>query len=197
MPNFAGLITIDPERYIGPITAQVTLEEISVDELQITEHPVELGANITDHSFKRPAELIIRCGWSNSSLDALLGAVDGLLTAITGGDLFGSDYVSGVYNQLLALQNARVPFSVATGKRIYQNMLMRSLALTTDPATENALLVTMVCREVLIVETRATTLPPRDQQANPQDTAETTNRGTQQATSAAPSPGGTFNPAGG
>lgn len=197
MPNFAGLITIDPERYVGPIEAHVTLEEIGVDELQITEHPVELGANINDHAFKRPSELVIRCGWSNSSLDALLGAVDGLLTALSGGDAFGSDYVSGVYNQLLALQQSRSPFSVATGKRIYQNMLMRSLHTTTDDKTENVLMVTMVCREILIVHTRATTLPPRDQQAEPQDTAETTNRGTQQTATAYPAPGGSFNPAGG
>ena len=29
MPNFAGLITIDPKRSIGSITAMVTMEEVS------------------------------------------------------------------------------------------------------------------------------------------------------------------------
>ncbi|WP_288074678.1 phage baseplate protein [Pseudomonas sp.] len=196
MPNFAGLITISPKRHIGGIEAMATLEERSLDELQITEHPVELGANITDHAFKKPAEVVIRCGWSNSSLSGLLGGIKGLVTALSGGDAFGSDYVSGIYNQLLALQESRVPFDVSTGKRLYRNMLLRSLAVTTDPQSEYALMVTAVCREIIIVQTRATTLPPRDAQANPQATGETSNAGSKQPAIAYPAPGGSWQPPG-
>ncbi|MDT4802992.1 hypothetical protein FQZ97_357250 [compost metagenome] len=190
MPNFAGLITIDPKRSIGPITAMVTLEEVGTDTLQITEHPVELGANINDHAFMQPSEVMIRCGWSNSSLSNLLSSIGQAVSAIFGGSAFGSDYVSGIYNQLLALQQSRIPFDVSTGKRTYQNMLMRSLALTTDPTSENALMCTVVCRQVIIVQTQATTLPPRDSQANPQATGEVTNMGTKQTATAYPAPGG-------
>lgn len=194
MPNYAGLLTISPKRHIGGITAMATLEEVATDELQITEHPVELGANINDHAFKKPAEVVIRCGWSNSSLESLAGGIQGLVTALSGGDAFGSDYVSSIYNQLLALQESRIPFDVATGKRLYRNMLLRSLAVTTDPRSEYALMVTAVCREIIIVQTRATTLPPKDSQAMPQATGETTNVGTKQAAIATPAPGGSFNP---
>ena len=190
MPNFAGLISIDPKRAIGPITAMVTLEELGTDNLQITEHPVELGANINDHAFKQPAEVVIRCGWSNSSLGGLISGVRQAVASIFGDSAFGSDYVSGVYNQLLALQESRIPFDVSTGKRTYQNMLMRSLALTTDPRTEYALMCTVVCRQVIIVQTQATTLPPRDSQANPQATGEVANMGTKQTAQAFPAPGG-------
>lgn len=186
MPNFAGFITIDPKRSIGSIVAHVTMEEVATDELQITEHPVELGANITDHVFKKPADLIVRCGWSNASL----GGVKGLITALQGGDAFGSDYVSGVYNQLLALQESRIPFDVSTGKRLYTNMLMRSLGVTTDEKSEYTLMVTAVFKQVLIVQTQATTLPPRDDQANPQDTAETKNAGDKQVAQSFAAPGG-------
>lgn len=190
MPNFAGLISIDPKRSIGPITAMVTLEELGTDNLQITEHPVELGANINDHAFKQPAEVVIRCGWSNSSLGSLISGVRQAVASIFGDSAFGSDYVSGVYNQLLALQESRIPFDVSTGKRTYQNMLMRSLALTTDSRTEYALMCTVVCRQVIIVQTQATTLPPRDAQANPQGTGEVANMGTKQTAQAFPAPGG-------
>lgn len=190
MPNFAGLITIDPKRSIGSIVAQVTMEEIANDELQITEHPVELGANITDHAFKKPPDLYIRCGWSNASLAGVLGGVQGLISALTGGDAFGSDYVSSVYNQLLALQASRIPFDVSTGKRLYTNMLMRSLGVTTDEKSEYTLMVTAVFKQILIVQTQATTLPPRANQGQPQNTAETSDAGTKQVAQAFAAPGG-------
>lgn len=190
MPNFAGFITIDPKRSIGSIVAHVTMEEVATDELQITEHPVELGANVTDHAFKKPADLVIRCGWSNASLAGVLNGVKGLVSALTGGDAFGSDYVSGVYNQLLALQESRIPFDVSTGKRLYTNMLMRSLSQTTDEKSEYTLMVTAVFKQVLIVQTQATTLPPKDDQAQPESTAETADAGTKQAVVGVPAPGG-------
>jgi len=190
MPNFAGFITIDPKRSIGSIVAHVTLEEMGTDELQITEHPVQLGANITDHAFKKQPDLVIRCGWSNSSLGGVLNGVQGLLSALTGGDAFGSDYVSGIYNQLLALQESRIPFDVSTGKRLYTNMLMRSLSQTTDEKSEYTLMVTATFKQILIVQTQATTLPPKENQAQPQDTAETADTGNKQVATAYPAPGG-------
>lgn len=59
-------IMIKPKRTIGPIVAQVTIQEVHTDTLEITEHPVEMGAVISDHAFKRPAELTITASWSNS-----------------------------------------------------------------------------------------------------------------------------------
>jgi hypothetical protein len=56
----------ETQRRIGTVIADVTIEESGRDELEITRHPVERGAVITDHAFKHPPELIIRCGWSDS-----------------------------------------------------------------------------------------------------------------------------------
>lgn len=64
---------------IGSVTIDTTLEESYDDTLEITEHPVEAGAAITDHSFKRPMELVLTCGWSDSSPSGLLGAASGLI----------------------------------------------------------------------------------------------------------------------
>lgn len=190
MPNFAGFITIDPKRSIGSIVAHVTMEEVATDELQITEHPVELGSPITDHAFKKQADLVIRCGWSNASLGGVLAGVKGLVSALTGGDAFGSDYVSGIYNQLLVLQESRIPFDVSTGKRLYTNMLMRSLSQTTDEKSEYTLMVTAVFKQILIVQTQATTLPPREDQGQPEATAETSNTGVKQVAQSFSAPGG-------
>lgn len=190
MPNFAGLITIDPLRSIGSIVAHVTLEEVSTDELQTTDHPVERSADITDHAFKKPSDLVIRCGWSNASLAGVVGAVKGAITALSGGDAFGSDYVCGIYSQLLSLQESRIPFDVSTGKRLYTNMLMRSLSQTTDEKSEYTLMITAVFKQVIIVDTHISTLPPREDQALPAATAETSDAGVKQTATAYPAPGG-------
>ena len=70
------------KRAIGPIIANITIEEKHHDEVTITEHPVEMGANIADHAFKRPNEVTIRVAWSSSATKpaSLLGGISGALT---------------------------------------------------------------------------------------------------------------------
>ena len=40
------------------IIAQATFEERHIDELEVTDHPVQQGAMISDHAFRRPLSLI-------------------------------------------------------------------------------------------------------------------------------------------
>lgn len=163
-------VTFRPKRAIGSFTSQVTIEEAASDDITITQHPVEQGAAITDHAFKNPAQLSIRAGWSNASLAALLSAGEQLAAGNVGA-LFGGDYVRGVYAKLLELQASREPVTIVTGKRKYKNMLMRSLAQTTDQATENVLIVTATFQEIIVVETQTAVLPPAARQAAPQKTS--------------------------
>lgn len=135
-----ALITMGSRR-IGFIIPHVVVQESHRDDLIITDHPVEMGAAISDHAFKRPCEVEMACGWSNSTAGS-----------------YG--FVQLVYQELLSLQAAREPFSISTGKRIYQNMLISSLALTTDQKTEEALMVMVRAREVIIVSTQTTQAPP-------------------------------------
>lgn len=180
----------DEGEALAPLTPQVTLEERHLDELEITEHPIEQGAAIADHAFKRPSEVIIRCAWSNSpsASGGLIGTAVGIGAAI-GGPRFGvlaslpstikaaqslltgnsEDQAKAIYKKLLSLQTDRIPFDVYTGKRVYRNMLLRSLSVTTDQHSENALAVVAVCREVIIVSTRPFVVP-LSQQKEPEKT---------------------------
>jgi len=161
------------------LRASVTIEEVHTDELEITDHPVESGAAISDHAFKHPAEVTIRMGWSNSSAssgglsDAAVGAAAaslpivrevanlvqtaGMIQSIASGA--SPDQVNGIYATLLALQEERKLLVVYTGKRNYKDMLIRSIATMTDSKSEDALFITMTLRQVLIVSTRVVTLP--------------------------------------
>jgi hypothetical protein len=174
------LVTFRPKRKIGEFTAYVAFEEAHTDDLTITAHPVEQGAQITDHAIKEPAVVVIRAGWSQSSLSGLIGAAKSILSGGGFGGLLGNDYARETYDKLLKLQADRQPIEVVTGKRKYKNMLMRSLAMTTDRTTENVLVVTATFREIIMVETQSTTLPPKENQAEPQKTAPPQSTGAKQ-----------------
>lgn len=160
-------------RAIGMIFADVTVEENHRDEVIITQHPVEGGGVITDHAYKRPAEVEIRCGFSNSSAGYV-------------------GYVQEQYRALLALQLARQPFNVYTGKRRYRNMLIRGISVVTDPHSENILMATVALQEIIIVSTQTTggtatgsstaAAGTSDNQADPASTGGVSNGGAVEAT---------------
>lgn len=154
-------------RAIDVIIPDVVFEESHRDELIITQHPVEKGAAITDHAFSRPAEVEMRCGWSDSTAGF-------------------AGYSRQVYDRLRALQAERRPFTVYTGKRRYQNMLIRGLALTTDAKSEFAALIVVALQEVILTSTQttggqqsATTAMPGENssQADPASTGSVNNQG--------------------
>lgn len=184
-----------------PLTAHATIREMHRDDLEITEHPVELGAPVADHAFKRPAEVVIECAWSDSppGSPGLIGAamgVAGLKVPIVGQAIAGvktiaaaGSLLSGnspnqaraIYGQLLELQDSRIPFDVYTGKRIYKNMLFKSLAITTDAEHENVLLLTATCKQVIIVSTTTVKVPVNPSaQGLPEKTSPTVNAGSKQ-----------------
>lgn len=170
-------LLIKPQRSVGTIVMQAVISESHSDELQITDHPVEKGASISDHAFKLPAEVTIVGAFSNSpSVSGLIdGIIGGLKATFTGGqELFegkAPQLVTDVYQSLLKLQAQAVPFDIYTGKRKYSNMLLKSISTTTDRRTENSLEVTLQCREVLIVSATLVSVPAdKANQATPQVT---------------------------
>jgi hypothetical protein len=152
------------QRSIGGFTATVTVREVAQDELVITEQPVESGAAISDHAYKRPATVRIEAGWGPNGPN---GPQDPKL----------------VYSQLLALQSSRQPFTVVTGKRMYQNMLIKMLEQETDGDSEYVLIVTATCQQIILVNTSVVQSPTLNaaNMTMPQQTAPAQNQGTQQA----------------
>lgn len=136
-------------RRIGLIVPSVVISEKHNDTLEITEHPVEVGAAISDHTYRRPSEVVMQVGFAGggSLLDFLDTTSFGLSVGLSPKE---------TYQELLDLQNSRVPFDVVTGKRIYSNMLIRALEVTTDRTSENVLSAVLTLREVIITSTTTT-----------------------------------------
>jgi len=161
---------IRPKRSIGGLVADVVIEEVHNDELTITQHPVEKTSAITDHAFKNPVTLQVRIGYSPAG-----GGTDGQQSGT--GDPVS---LQSIYEQYRNLQEDRELLEVYTGKRFYDNMLIKSLGVTTDQDTENVLMIIMSLQEVILVETQTVTVPQNKVQAQPKKTANTLNSGVKQ-----------------
>lgn len=158
-------------RTIMGLFADVTVEEKHKDELKITEHPTEVGAPINDHAYKEAPEVSMKVGWSESA-----GKLNGLV-----GDSFlsGNTSLNIVYQTLIQLQESAVPLVISTGKRLYTNMLIKSLGCSTDLQTENVLMIDLTFKKINLVQTSETEVLVENQ-ANPAETSGISDGGTVQ-----------------
>lgn len=124
-----GQAAFVPQRRIGSWEATITLEETAQDDLEITQHPVQDGAAITDHAYKKPTTLNIRAQYSPMYIGVPLDEM---------------------YRRLLQLQADRIPMEVLTGKRKYGNMLVKSVSETTDKDTAKILNVSVMLQQVIL-----------------------------------------------
>jgi hypothetical protein len=142
---------------------QVVAEELGTDQMQITKQPVEQGATITDHAFKLPAQIQIRASWSFAS----------------GGSGAAANYLQQLYSTLLTMQVQRSLVTLVTGKRIYISMLLETLRVRTDEATEYVLEIVANFQEIILVTTQTVSVPPSGNMQSPQLNGATQNQGTQ------------------
>lgn len=149
-----------PVRRLGPITGYMTIEEVSSDELVITEHPVQNGSNITDHSYMKQPALSVRIQFSEGDSPSTLDET---------------------YRRMLELQESRVPFEVVTGRRIYKNMLIKSLRHVTDKNTNSVLSISADLTGIKLTQATTVLLPPRTNQKQPGRTGATEKAGQKNA----------------
>lgn len=147
------------------------IREEHTSTLQITEHPVQSGANITDHAFMQPARLVMEIGMSDA------------MDAMYPGQFDDTAYTKSVsaYRVLLDLQKSRLPLSVLTRLYLYKNMLIESLSAPDDYKTLYGLRCTVTMREIMVVDVAQGTVSARPQ------TTGSTQQGTVQPTEAPPS----------
>lgn len=160
-------LILGKERKIGAIIPAVTIIEEHTDEVQVTEHPVDTGANVADHAIVMPA--IVRCtfGWTDS-LFAVNYALNSLLKGIKS--------TEDVYKELQKMMKARQPFSLQTGKRKYDNVIITALRTSTTVETENSLIIDVTFQEIRLARAKTVTLS-RLTQKNPKATAQVSDGG--------------------
>ncbi len=128
----------------------VTVNENTTDSLEITQQPVQQGASIADHAFKKPTTFSCQLRFSASVLPGL-----SLTQGIT-----APQSLSSIYQKLLTLQNSNVPLNCTTPKRPYKNMLIQSLGVTTDKTTENVLAINITFQQIITVPFKVGNVSP-------------------------------------
>jgi hypothetical protein len=129
-------------------------------KLNITSHPVETGANITDHAFVEPQELVIEIGMSDTANSLVKGQfATGKSRSVT------------AYKLLKELQMQRIPLQIYTRLGLYKNMLIEVISVPDDYRTQYGLNATVTFREIIIARTKTVKVSARAQ------VTDSTNRG--------------------
>lgn len=109
--------------------------------LTVTQHPVQTGANISDHAFVNPIRMTMQVGVSDA------------MAYRAGADYGGDGKTKSVqaYRLLCKLQELRTPMQVVTRLNTYQNMLIESIDVSDDVSTLCALKATVNLVQVVVV----------------------------------------------
>jgi hypothetical protein len=129
-------------------------------EMEITQHPVQSGADISDHAYQKPFRMTMDIGMSD------------VMDSYVAGQWSGSSSKSiNAYQTMLLLERSRTPITVGARLNTYPNMLIESIHTKDDVKTKHGLRATIVFRQLFWAVTSSVV------SARPQDTG-TTGTGT-------------------
>ena len=121
-----------------------TLSEDTADTVRITSHPVEQGAEITDHVQQQPVTLTL----------------EGMKTATPIFDAPEADRDIAFWEELRRLQGQRQPLTVSTPRRVYFDMLIESIRVPQTPEAGQAIRLTVDFKQLRIAQQQLTEVPP-------------------------------------
>lgn len=168
----------------GVLFADTVIEERHDDDSVIAEDPVEIGTYVNDNRFDSPQELELTYVWSPGATKSA-----GYFGSVVPTNGRTADFLQQTYRKVLDLKEAGILLTVVTGKRQYQNMLIKGVSEITDKDTENILMLRLTLRQMILVLTQTVTIPPAAQQQLPQKTMPIVNGG-----NVSLQPGSNFNP---
>ncbi len=147
-PDMFGNPTAPTAAFQDPPTVYVfdaILHAEHAHELRRTEHPVQTGANITDHAYKLPARVVLEIGMSD--------AMDSYQP--NGWESASSKSVAA-FQTLLDLQRSRQLVTLTTRLATYENMLVESVSATDTSKTLYGLRATVTFSEIFLATATAT-----------------------------------------
>jgi len=127
----------------GGVALDATITQTHSGSQTITEHPVEEGANVTDHSLKDPDKLQLVGVVSDYPILRDINA--GPEPAIIGGD--PDRRSQQAYFELVRFKNEARLLQVVTELREYTDMMIDSISVPKDRATRHNITVTIGLKE--------------------------------------------------
>lgn len=148
---------------IGTLQLDAVLRENHVSSVSKTMHPIEFGADFTDHVFIQPHKYIMEGVVSDTPMGfAALGQIATNTLAQTlspiasalGIDLSAvSTRSQEAFAELIKLQQLREPIEVQTKLVLLQSMIIDELVVTQDKDTSRALFFKATMSQVFVVDT--------------------------------------------
>lgn len=143
-------IAVSPQAGGSPIIFDAVVTDVRTRDVDVTEHPVETGADVADHVRPKAQELRLE-GWIADH--PIPGTPAGLLYG-QGEDGRSED----VYAQLEAYELAGTLLRVDTKGRSYSNLVLQQLSRTTDKTGIDAIHFTATLKEIRIISSQTVAL---------------------------------------
>ncbi len=141
MPETSLVFATQPTK-IESIALDAALREVHSGEVEVTEHPVEQGSNIADHTRPKPDRLTIDAIVSNTPINTTqrTRVVEAFGVSFTSSSLQDSrqgaaGYAETAYAKLVELKDKGLPITVVTQIRTYDDMILTSLSVPRDSKT--------------------------------------------------------------
>ncbi len=141
--------------FIDGFAIDAALTEEYGYDAEVTDYPVEQGANVSDNIRSRPLRITIDCVVSDTPLTSMEVIRSALAPAGAGGGGLPSD--DGL-TKMLAIRDAREPVTVITTLRRYENMALESLTIPRSKDTGDALRFRAVFKQIRFVTNARTTV---------------------------------------
>jgi hypothetical protein len=132
----------------GNLTAYVFDGVIHAEHEQatiITLNPVQTGAALSDHAYVVPPRLVVEIAMSDAMQSFMLGQFTD-----------GSPRSVSAYQTLVSIQQQRLPVSVATRLRQYDNMVIADIRAEEESRTRYALKAIVTFQQILTASIEAT-----------------------------------------
>ena len=160
---------------IDALVLDASVKEEHLAEVEVTDHPVEQGAAVSDHARPKPEELTIEGLVSNTPLNFIQARRSVTSEGFTWTTSAQTNAIRGnpgnaeaAYVTLRAMRDAPRLLTIITALRSYDNMVMTSLKIPRDKDTGDVLKFTAKFKQVRIVTNAVTVVATKVKKAKPQ-----------------------------
>lgn len=149
-----GFVTGEQFVMIDDFLIDVSLTEEHEFDSDVTEYPVESGADISDNIRPRPLRVMMEGVVSATPLPSIVAARPTRTNVINEDVQVGVNPAVDAYQLLVAIRDQREPVTIRTSLDTYKNMALESLSIPRDAGTGDALRFRATFRQIRTVENR-------------------------------------------
>ena len=150
---------------IDTLELDCSVSETHTRANEVTDHPVEKGANVSDHARSKPDMLTLEGIVSNTPLNKqqqqrIVESRGVNITSTSASDAPAGavGYAEQGYAKLSELMDKKTLITVVTALRTYENMILETLTVPRDARTGDALRFTGTFKQIRLVDVQKTTV---------------------------------------